>query len=478
MVDRALCFLTATEALAAFRRRELSPVELLEAQLGQIAQAEPVLNAFCSQRTELAMEQARAAERTYATQPDAARALEGLPTVLKNEHSLIGEHTDQGSLLLGQEPDAENAPITQRLLDAGVVIHARTNVPEFYVAAFTASRRYGVTRNPWNTAYTCGGSSGGAGVALAAGMTTLATGSDIGGSIRVPSAYCGVVGFKPSYGRVPEGNMMFAMNAHNHNGLLARSVADAVLMYNVIAGPHRADPASIRPKALLSSDVPSVKGLRIALSMDLGFFDVSPDIRHNTLEAAQRLREQGAIVEEVDLGWTANVRKAFTDGLVFVLGNGLIPLVEAHREQLSYYVTAMAERAKDITVHDYLASFDEMARMHTALQDVYERYDVMICPTLARNETPAEGAPEAHENLMHHGMTYPFNMLSRHPVLAVPTGFASHGVPTGLQIVGQTFDEPRVIQVGMALERSIGWTGWRPAAFDGSTNDLSQAGSR
>lgn len=463
MVDSSLCYLSASEALSLFKKRELSPVDLLRAQLDRVQEVEPHINAFCSLRADQAMEQAKSAEQLYLRNPELARPLEGIPTVLKNEHTLIGEHTDQGSLIFGHEPDAENAPITQRLLDAGAVIHARTNVPEFYVAGFTNSRRYGPTRNPWNPIYTCGGSSGGSAASLAAGTTTLASCSDIGGSIRVPSAYCGVVGLKPSYGRVPESNFFFAMNSYNHNGVMARSVADCALMFNVVNGPHRADPATISPKIELPIQAAPVRGMRIAFSVDLGFFDVHPEIERNTREAAARLREQGAIVEEIQLAWKSDVKTAFTNGLVFLLGRSLQHLVVAHPDQVNDYVKDVAKMAQGITVDDYLASFEVMGQMHLALQEVFDRYDAMICPTLARNETLAEGAPSAHDDLLNHAMTYPFNMLSRHPVLNVPSGHSKHGVPTGLQIIGPTYQEEKVMQIGQALELSIGWAQWRPS---------------
>jgi Asp-tRNA(Asn)/Glu-tRNA(Gln) amidotransferase A subunit family amidase len=457
-----LCFLGVTEAIELFRQGELSPVELLQAQLDRAKRIEPHLNAFCAIRTEQALEQARQAEAVYRKAPERARPLEGIPTVLKNEHLLVGEHTDQGSLLLGRTADTENSPITQRMLDAGAVIHARTNVPEFFVAGFTQSLRYGVTRNPWNPAYTCGGSSGGSAVALAAGTTTLATGSDIGGSIRVPSAYCGVVGLKPSYGRVPEQNMFFAMNTHNHNGVMARTVRDCIAMFNVVNGPHPVDPSTVKPKIAIDTSLAPVRGVRIALSIDLGYFDVHPEIAANTRAAAALLRDQGAIVDEVNLGWTAEVREAFTSGLVFTMGHMLEKAIEGSRDVVNPYVLNIAEMSQHITLDDYLASFEVIERMHAKLQDVFARYDALICPTLARNMTPAEGVKDAHLDLMNNAMTYPFNMLSRHPVLSIPSGMASHGVPTGLQIVGPTYDENRVLQIGLALESAIGWSKQHP----------------
>jgi Asp-tRNA(Asn)/Glu-tRNA(Gln) amidotransferase A subunit family amidase len=182
----------------------------------------------------------------------------------------------------------------------------------------------------------------------------------------------------------------------------------------------------------------------------------------NTRAAAQHLRDQGAIVEDVQLRWTPQVREAFTNGLVFTLGHGLKRLIEGQHDRVSDYVVAMADMAGRITLDDYLASFDVMADMHSALQDVFDHHDVLLCPTLADNRWPAEGTATPHEDLMRCGMTFPFNMLSRHPVLAVPSGFASHGVPTGLQIIGPTYEEARVMQVGAALEQAIGWPAWRP----------------
>ncbi len=456
------CFLNATEALQLFRRKALSPVELLDAQIARAESVEPTLNALSDRYWERALEQARAAERCYLAAPDKAGALTGVPTVIKNEHAMVGARTTQGSWIGGDEPDTENAPIVQRLLDAGAVIHAQGNVPEFFLATFTRSERHGVTRNPWNPEFTPGGSSGGCAAALASGITTLATGSDIGGSIRVPSAYCGTVGLKPSYGRVPEATFFYALNTCNHNGAMARSVADCLLMFNVINGPHPVDPATVKPAIQIDPGLSSVSGLRIALSADLGFFRVAPDVARNTRETAAMLRALGAEVEEIALDWDASAGDAISHILGFTMGPGVAEAVDLHGNRISDYVRTFAERTRHITQADYLAAHHIVERMHRALQKVLVDFDALICPTMAALDTPAEGVADSHAELLDKAMTYPFNLLSRHPVLSVPSGFGATGVPTGLQIVGRTFDEPTVFRIGLGLEKALRWNARHP----------------
>jgi len=457
-----LCYLGASQALALFRSREISPVQLLSALISRAETVEPAINAFSDTFFERAHAQAVHAEQVYLHAPERARPLEGIPVALKNEHRYIGVHTTQGSYLCGAEPDTENAPLTQRLLDSGALIHAQTNVPEFYLAGFTHSRRHGTTRNPWNRSITCGGSSGGSAASLAAGMTTLASGSDIAGSLRIPASYCGVVGFKPSYGRVPEGDFTYAANTHNHNGAMARSVRDCALMFNVINGPHACDPATVSPKLILPDAFESIKGLRIAVSYDLGFFDIQSEVHRNTQEVARTLRDLGAHVDEVSLAWTSKARDAITYALGFVLGKPLVATVLEHGDQMNDYVRQFARRALNISQAEYFESTAIVAQMHTALQKVFAEYDVLICPTMASVATPAEGAADAHDDLLRNAMTYPFNLLSRHPVLSIPSGFAANGVPTGLQIVAPTFDDALVMRVGAALEDALDWNRNRP----------------
>ena len=356
----------------------------------QADRIEPKINAFAIRRTEQARAAARAAEAVYAKNPDDARPLEGLTLALKDEHTLIGDNTRQGSALLRGQIDTKNAPITQRLLDAGAVIHARSTVPEFCCAGFTRTKECGVTRNPWNLALTCGGSSGGSGASLAAGTTTLASGSDIGGSIRIPAAWNGVVGLKPSWGRVPEGDFAYVMNTYNHAGPMARNVADCALMFNVInGGPCRTDPMCDAGHLEAPLTYGDLKGKRIGLSMDLGFFDVCPDVVANTLAAADALCARGAIVEPVSLPWDKRVAEAASCGLGFLMGRMLAGTIKEHEDLVNDYTLQFAAAGMQYTAEDFLAHYEVMGWMHETLQQVFDHYDAMICPTLAVNDTPA-----------------------------------------------------------------------------------------
>lgn len=458
-----LCYLPATEALAMFRSRALSPVELLHAYQARAERLEPVLNAFSVQRGEAALLAARASERAYGSRGATVRPLEGLPVALKNEHTLQGWVTTKGSWLQGNTPDTVNAPVTQRLLDAGGVIHAQTNVPEFYMAGFTRSARHGVTRNPWNPAMTPGGSSGGSGAALAAGLTALASGSDIGGSIRIPASYCGVVGLKPSYGRVPVTPIGYALHTMNHIGPMARTVADCALMFNVLNGPHPQDPAAISPKLDVPLEFAGVQGMRIALSCDLDYCDVHEDVHAALQDVVQALRGQGAVVEAVKLGWDSQAADAVDHRLGYETGREFAIRILRQNLETSDYIRHFCVLGLQVTGEQYLASNQVMGRMYDSLSAVMAHYDALICPTMAGIGSAAEGELDSMALLRKDAMTYPFNLLSRHPVLSVPSGIASNGVPTGVQVVGRPYDETTVFRIGAAVEAAV-WQGRRPPA--------------
>ena len=293
-----LCYLDTCDVLEKYRHRELSPVEILEAQIQRHADIGGEINACTTLHFERAHVAAQAAERAY--QRGSARPLEGVMTAIKDESYIAGEITTNGSRLLCDNRADITDPVPERLLGAGAVVTARTATPEFSVAAYTWSDLWGVTHNPWNTAITPGGSSGGSAAALAAGLCTLANGTDMGGSVRIPASQCGLVGLKASYGRIPE-IPPYNVDPYVHHGMLTRSVRDMLLVYNLIAGPHPVDMVSQLPKEAVAPQPLDLRGQRIGLSLDLGFYRLEADVRANTLAYAEQLRGQGAEVELVEL---------------------------------------------------------------------------------------------------------------------------------------------------------------------------------
>ena len=463
-----LHYLPATEALARFRARELSPVELLEAVIARAEEVEPAVNALCHTFYDEARAQARAAEARYLGRGEPPRPLEGIPVAIKEEEPVAGQPWTQGSLIYRDLVAQRSSTFARRHIEAGAIIHARTTAPEFSCAGFTRSRLWGVTRNPWNPQYAAGGSSGGSGAALAAGTTTLASGSDIGGSIRIPASFNGVVGFKPPYGRVPV-DPPFNLDTYCHCGPLARTVADCALYENQLAGPDPADITTLRPKLVLPENgLGDVEGLRVALSVDLGSWPVDPEVRENTLAVGRALLAAGATVDEVDLVVPrADVELATAIHFHLIFADWIGREVAAHGDLVCDYARDMARWCAEVAAGHTL--YDELAleaRLYAPVAALLERYDALICPTaatrglLADDEYVGHGVEVDGEQLdfyLSALLTPVFNVMSRCPVLAVPSGFADNGVPTGVQIAGRTYDDETVFRVGAAIERERPW---------------------
>lgn len=467
MSDLDLCYLPAHEALRRFRARTLSPVELMEAVIARAEAVKDPVNAFTYTHFDEAMDQARKAEARYA-RGGRTRPLEGLPIGIKDESEIAGKPTSSGSLILKDHVAERSSTNNARILAAGGIVHARTATPEFSCAGTTWSRMWGVTTNPWNPAYTCGGSSGGSGASLAAGTSAICTGSDIGGSIRIPAAACGVVGYKPPYGRNPD-DPPFNLDFFCHTGPMARTVQDTILLQNVMCGPSPTDISTLRPKLRLPLDYKPVKGMKIAWSMNLGVFEVDADVRRNTLAALDVFRALGATVEEVDTGWKPGTLEAGLGYLDHIFGAYLSTLLAEHGGEMTPYARQFAERGGKSTAADFVASLERIAEMYETFGPMIEKYDVFICPTNATTVIPADhdhskdrieiNGREVHPTIGW-ALTTPFNMLSRCPVLSVPTGRAPNGVPTGMQIVGRTYCDADVFRAGMAFEAARGaWYG-------------------
>jgi aspartyl-tRNA(Asn)/glutamyl-tRNA(Gln) amidotransferase subunit A len=465
--------LTAVDALAKMRAKELSPVELLASVQARADAVEPVVNALTERLDEDALASAKASEERYARGED-LRALEGLPVAIKEEMPVAGWRMRYGSLAVDEVAD-HTAPVPERVFEAGAVVHARTTTPEFSCAGYTHSKLWGITRNPWNPEVAVGGSSGGSGASLASGTSTLATGSDIGGSLRIPASINGVVAFKAPHGRVPT-YPPFNLDRYCHDGAMARTVADTALFHDAISGPHPLDMTSIRPKLELGTRFGGVEGLRIALSVDLGSWEVDDEVAANTCEAAAALERAGAVVDEVELPWTlARIMSAARRHYASIFGAYIAEICDAEPDLVNDYSIAWADDVRSLIDEPgaVLHGLETEGELWAPLGALFETYDALVCPTWAVTGIPAgdsfigqlfdDGGPNDRQFTCY--MTTPFNLFSACPVLAVPSGVApSNGVPTGVQIVARTFDDPTAFRIGAALERELPWTGLAPFA--------------
>ncbi len=464
MTEDDLCYMSAAEALARFRDRSLSPVELLAAILRRAEAIAEAVNPFADRYFEEAAERAKVAEAKYARAGGRPRRLEGLPLAVKDVSEIRGRRTTNGSLINKDRVDPATDPAIERLLRAGANLFTRTTCPEFCWLYTCHSRMWGVTRNPWRLDATPGGSSGGSAAALAAGAATIATGSDSTGSIRQPASQCGVVGYKPPYGRVPlPADASF--DTYTQVGPMTRTVADAALMANVMAGPHPFDHASLPRKLTLPLDPPGIAGLRIAYSIDLGHYEVVDDVRRETLAALAALADAGAEVTEVALPGAPEAIRLAHAAPEFLFAPAIRDAVENHGDVVSAYVPELAATATAVPADDYRRSLSYAgAFWHECLGPILKAHDVFICPAVSCPEVPAENWQQTrivvngrHLTDTDTAMTALFNMFSRCPVLSVPSGMTDTGLPTGLQIVGRPCDDPTVFRVAHALERRRPW---------------------
>jgi amidase len=470
-MSEKLYHLSATEALRRFRSLELSPVELMEAVIARADAVEPTVNAFAQTFFDEALENAHAAEARYAGRGQPPRPLEGLPVAIKEEEPIAGHRWTFGSLIHRDQVAQRTSELARRHYGAGAIVHARTTTPEFSCAAFTHSRLWGVTRNPHNPQLAVGGSSGGSAASLAAGTSMLASGSDIGGSIRVPACACGVVGFKPPYGRVPV-DPPFNLDTYCHSGPMARTVADCALYENVLVGPDPGDITTLRERVVIAPDLKGVSGMRVALSLDLGGWAVDPEVGANTLAVADALREAGAIVEEVDLKVPQDkVMRAMAIHFANGFAADIAASVDAHPDLVSPYVAEIVRWTRaiagDATVLDGWAL---EADLYRPVGMLLERYDALVIPTCRVSGLEAGEDYVQRPVVMADGtqisgdlpaFTTPvFNIMSRCPVLAVPSGTGARGAPTGVQIAGRTYDDLTVFALGAALEAVRPWNRW------------------
>ena len=466
-----LCFTPAATLAALIRKKKVSPTEVLNAVLERIDKVNPPLNAYCTVAAEQALAAAKKATAAVGKKGATLGALHGVPVSIKDLTPTKGIRTTWGSKIFEHHVPEEDGLIVQRLKAAGAIVVGKTNTPEFGAGANTFNAVFGPTRNPWNPALTCGGSTGGGAVALATGMGPLAQGSDLGGSLRLPAAFCGVVGFRTSPGCVPMWPRPTAWNTYGVEGPMARTIGDTALMLSAIAGQDARVPISypVDPRALLAAvKRPSLKGLRIAWGGDLGITPVDDEVRRVTEATLAVFRRLGARVE------AAHPSFAEVDEIVRT-SRGLLMVVH-HEDKLPRWKPLMQENLVKNTEQGLALTASEIAageRLRTTLyhrvREFMARYDLILTPTAAVPPFPLEfrsGPPAINGVPMKHYiqwalLTYAFTVIGA-PAISVPAGFTRDRLPVGLQIAGRWRDEVTVLRAAAAFEQAQPWAHVRP----------------
>ena len=453
-----LCFMSATELLRRYEAKELSPVDVLQAQIERIEKENPKINAISVKHYDEALAQAKESEKRYLE--GNPRPLEGLTCAIKDEVKVKGWCVTMGSLILKDAPAViEDGAFAERLREMGVIMHMQANVPEFCCNAVTWNRLFGVSRNPWNTTYTPGGSSGGSAAALAAGFTTLATGSDMGGSIRIPAAMTGLYGFKSPYGRIAT-----SLCQYETDGPLARTFEDLNLFQNALSGPNPKVISSIRPKLDYPKQYGDIVGWRIAYDpMDNWGLPMDDTVSKAMAQAVETLRSLGAIVEQVNLGFSVDDLETFTLGLFSTaMGPMCFNEPEKHPDLITPYMASLVKSYAHEASPQHLLKADEWIHFHhkQVQEKVFNKgYKAIIMPTLCTpyivadlGNTPdnsmifINGKPYSATKWVYF-YTWPWNMLGQYPVLNVPIGITPERIPLGMQIISNTYDDLTAFQI-------------------------------
>ncbi len=459
-------YMTALELRSAMARKEVSAVEVMDSTLSRMESVEPRLNAFVTPMPEEAMKSAQAAD--YALSAGAAPGpLRGVPISVKDLINVGGVKTTFGSRLMADNVAAEDAPSVERVRAAGACIIGKTTTTEFGCKGGGGdSPLTGVTRNAWDTEKTTGGSSAGAATSVAAGLTPFALGTDGGGSIRIPSSFCGLFGIKAQFGRVP----VFPTSATptlSHVGPLARTVRDAALLLNTISGFDARDPASVSERApdfLAACDAPA-KGMRVAWSPTLGYAKPTREVLEITEHAARTFESLGCLVElveeviedPVDL-WSAEFYAS--------VGTRLKDALENSRELLDPAVAEVLEGALEGTIDEYYSSVFARYELREKVRRFFDGYDLLLSPTLpvppfgAGVNTPPELPDRNVVSWVYY--TYPFN-LTGNPAASIPCGFTGEGLPVGLQMVAGTHRETDILRAAAAFEAARPWANVKPS---------------
>jgi len=459
----------AGELAGAIKKKIISPVEAVEAVLAQIEKVNPKVNAYCTLVPEMAREAAQRAE-AQVKRREALGPLHGVPVSVKDLTETAGIKTTFGSKIYENYVPQADALIVRRLKQAGAIIIGKTNTPEFGAGANTYNAVFGPTRNPWKLTHTCGGSSGGSAVALACGLGPLATGSDLGGSLRIPASFCGVVGFRTSPGLIPVYPKLIGWDNLAVEGPMARTVKDTALMLSVIAGVDDQSPISfpVDGRVFLNAvKRPRVKGLKIAYSPNLKLLPVDHEVRSVTAAAAKRFTELGCLVEEAEPDFNG-VREVIQVTRAWRMSTLYGDILKQWREQMNPNLVWNIEQGFPLTSEQIGKAEKNRTLIYHRVRQFLEKYDLLLTPTVAIPPFPVE-MPYPREINGQPMTTYTDWFLLTYaitvtglPAISIPCGFTSQGFPVGLQIVGRRLAEATVLKAAAAFEAIAPWVDKKP----------------
>ena len=466
MADEPLTRKSAVELAALMRAREVSPVEVLDAHLAAIARLNPRLNAIVTLAADAAHETARRAEaKIMACEPTGT--LEGLPFGVKDVTETAGIRTTYGSPLHADFVPAEDAEVVRRLKAAGAILLCKTNTPEFATGANTINAVFGATRNPWNPALSPAGSSGGSAVAVASGMLPLAQATDFGASIRIPAAFCGIVGIRPTPGLTPNHPMPLGWDPGQVHGPLARSAEDAALMLDAMVGLSRLSPISVAPPWRSAREVVAgmndARGLRIAYVSDIAGIGVESEIDEVCRGAARSLADTGATVEEIAFDVSEGRDPYQVWRGAWMVGQQHARL--GRRAEFGENLRGSVEHGLTVTTADLAAAEAGRLAVFHRFRSLFERFDVLLTPAApvkpypVEMNFPTEVAGRALANYIDWIAPAFLVTLASLPAGSVPAGRTSDGLPVGLQIVAPRFEEPLILSVAKLVQQAnpIGW---------------------
>ncbi len=455
------CDLTATEARRLIGGRRLSPVELLESCIERTEAVNPAVNAIVTKAYDLARAEARAAEAALM-RGEPLGLLHGLPAVIKDLNDTKGIRTTYGSPRYRDHVPESDDPVVARMRRHGAVIFGKTNAPEFGVGSNTVNRVFGPTGNPFDPTRTSGGSSGGAGVALATRMAPIANGSDSGSSIRNPAAFCGVVGIRPTPGLVASDRRVIGLSTNGVQGPMGRTVADNALLLGAIAAFDTRDMLSrpVDPSLFATLKQVDVSGLRVAISEDLGFAPVDKIVRAVFRRKLGVFSSSFAACDD----YAVNMRNAEMAywgmrGLYFLAGAK--KHYDQNRDDLDPNLVWNIEDALNSSSAEMAAALAEQTRIYQNFQTIFDRYDVLITPAVNVLPFPhqmsypktLEGRPARHYSEWY-SISYGISLVG-HPAISIPAGLDPQGTPFGLQVVGSRFGDHRLLEIAQALEAML-----------------------